>query len=222
MSRRTFTTSTPTRARRAVLLVVAAVAALGASSALAAPPAHAPARPTALGGAFARAAHFHRWHADARRAGWVFPIQPVGVVQPPSAWTPDQGIDILTTGAACGRDAVEVAVEDGVVVQRGIDGFGAQAPVIRLTRGAQRGRYVYYGHAQPVLVRVGQRVRRGQPIAQVGCGSVGLSSTPHLEIGISTGRAGPPCCPGFGETAPFITAEMERLYQRARARRGPG
>jgi hypothetical protein len=42
--------------------------------------------------------------------GFVFPIAPMSVVEPPSTWEPDMGVDISTAHAACGAAAVEVAV----------------------------------------------------------------------------------------------------------------
>lgn len=142
----------------------------------------------------------------------VFPIAPASVALAPSTWSQDNGVDIPTANGACGPAAVEVAMADGVVVSEGaISGFGPYIPVIRISDGPLAGRYIYYGHAAPDLVAVGTRVSAGQPIAEVGCGIVGISSGPHLEIGISA-PGGPPF-PGYHQTS----GGMEQLLLSARA-----
>jgi hypothetical protein len=90
----------------------------------------------------------------------------------------DQGVDYSAPGGT-----PLYAMGDGVIIRTGIDGFGPNAPVLKITSGPLAGLIVYYGHSGPNSVRVGQRVRAGQRISQVGYGIVGISTGPHLEIG---------------------------------------
>ena len=148
---------------------------------------------------------------DGSGRDWVFPFRP-GVAMAASTWRADQGQDIFAKGSACGSRAELLAVADGTIVREGIPGFGPAAPVLRIERGTYAGRYVYYGHALPALFPVGAHVRAGDPIAQVGCGRVGISSGPHVELGLSAPGGGT-CCPRWGQTSGLVRQLLVAVYR---------
>ena len=150
--------------------------------------------------------------------GWVFPLYPLGRVAPKTWWSLDQGVDIGGNANQCGSRLRELAVASGTIVREGLDGFGSSAPVLLVDSGPDKGRYVYYGHAQPALVPVGTHVSAGQPIAYVGCGSVGISSAPHLEIGLlPAGASNPEDMPSVGETSHETLGNLRSAYRAAYA-----
>lgn len=149
-------------------------------------------------------------------SGFVFPFANPRQAESMGNWSQDQGVDIAARGYACGASVILVAVGDGVVIQEGISGFGPTAPVIRMTSGPFRGRNVYYGHTGHVYVGVGAHVRAGQRLAQIGCGSVGYSSAPHLEIGVGV-PGGPPCCPSTHQTSPMMLKQLTSSLRAALA-----
>ena len=150
--------------------------------------------------------------------GWVFPLYPLSHVASTRTWTLDQGVDLGGSANQCGSHLEELAVASGTIVHEGLEGFGRWAPVLFVESGPDAGRYIYYGHASPDLVPVGTRVSAGQPIADVGCGDVGISSAPHLEIGmLPVGATSPVDLPAVGETAHVTLANLKSAYASALA-----
>jgi murein DD-endopeptidase MepM/ murein hydrolase activator NlpD len=148
--------------------------------------------------------------------GWVFPLYPLARVGTTSWWSLDQGVDLGGNADQCGARLTELAVASGTIVREGLAGFGSSAPVLLVDSGPDAGRYIYYGHASPALVTLGTHVSAGQPIAEVGCGAVGISAAPHLEIGILPAEAtNSQDLPAVGETSHEALTNLRSAYATA-------
>jgi murein DD-endopeptidase MepM/ murein hydrolase activator NlpD len=95
-----------------------------------------------------------------------------------------QGIDLL---APAGTPLVAVA--DGRITRLSNHDHGVGGISLRLTDHAGTG--YYYAHNQRNLVHLGQRVRRGQVIAQVGSSGNARGGPPHLHFQLHPGGGAP-------------------------------
>jgi murein DD-endopeptidase MepM/ murein hydrolase activator NlpD len=102
----------------------------------------------------------------------------------------DDGVDIETA-----PDGVAVySITPGVVTAVASDpgGFGPNYPVVLVTAGPLAGQEIYYGHVAASLVRVGEHVSAGQPIAVMGhTGDAAGLGHGHIEIGFSNASGDP-------------------------------
>lgn len=102
----------------------------------------------------------------------------------------DDGVDIETApdGAAV------YSMTRGVVVTVASDpgGFGPNYPVVLSTSGPLAGHFIYYGHVAASIVRPGEQVLAGQPIAIVGhTGDASGLGHGHIEIGFCDASGDP-------------------------------
>lgn len=143
---------------------------------------------------------------------FIFPL-PEAAAAPRSAWSQDQGVDI-----AAAEGTPLVAVGAGTVVQRGIGGFGPNAPVLKLDKPVNNVTYVYYGHANPGGPAVGQHVDAGALIGYVG--NLGISFGAHLEIGASDANGTP--TPGSSDTILALLSAAAKLKAPSSSTSTPG
>jgi murein DD-endopeptidase MepM/ murein hydrolase activator NlpD len=129
----------------------------------------------------------------------------------------DDGVDIV----AAPDGALVYSITPGVVTAVASDpsGFGPNYPVIVATEGPLAGEAIYYGHVALSLVRPGDHVTAGQPIAVMGhTGDAASLGHGHIELGFST-RGGDPlnhhgavAWTAAGETMRALLVELSALY----------
>jgi murein DD-endopeptidase MepM/ murein hydrolase activator NlpD len=96
----------------------------------------------------------------------------------------DDGVDIETAPDG----SLLYSITPGTVTAVASDpaGFGPNYPVIEATSGPLAGQHIYYGHVAIALVRPGQHVHAGEPVAIMGhTGDAASLGHGHVEIGFS-------------------------------------
>jgi murein DD-endopeptidase MepM/ murein hydrolase activator NlpD len=85
----------------------------------------------------------------------------------------------------------EVAVHDGVVIDRGKDGgrySGGRGNYVAIYDPADNHSFVYMHMLKPPAVQLGDRVHAGQLLGRLGC--TGSCEGPHLHFEVRIGKAG--------------------------------
>jgi murein DD-endopeptidase MepM/ murein hydrolase activator NlpD len=123
----------------------------------------------------------------ARDTGYALPLDPPYMKH---LGRTDDGVDIETAPDGAAVYSITSGVVTAVASNPG--GFGPNYPVVQVTSGPLKGRSIYYGHVAAALVKVGQPVIAGQPIAVMGhTGDAAGLGHGHIEIGFSTPEGDP-------------------------------
>ncbi len=102
----------------------------------------------------------------------------------------DEGVDIEDAPNGIAVYSMTPGIVTAVASDPG--GFGPNYPVVLVTKGPLAGQYIYYGHVAASLVKVGQHVLAGQPIAVMGhTGNAASLGHGHIEIGFSDASGDP-------------------------------
>jgi murein DD-endopeptidase MepM/ murein hydrolase activator NlpD len=113
--------------------------------------------------------------------GYGLPLDPQYMTQ---LGRTDDGVDIELAPDGAAVFSMTAGLVTAVASNPG--GFGPNYPVIQTTKGPLSGRCIYYGHVAAALVRPGQHVAAGQPIAIMGhTGDAASLGHGHIEIGFS-------------------------------------
>jgi murein DD-endopeptidase MepM/ murein hydrolase activator NlpD len=102
----------------------------------------------------------------------------------------DDGVDIETAP----EGALVYSMTTGVVsaVASNPSGFGPNYPVVKTTTGPLKDHCIYYGHVAKALVKPGETVSAGQPIAIIGAtGDAASLGHGHIEVGFSDAGGNP-------------------------------
>jgi murein DD-endopeptidase MepM/ murein hydrolase activator NlpD len=98
------------------------------------------------------------------------------------------------------------AVHAGTVIQSGYNGGYGYAVTIRDADGVE----VIYAHSRRVLVKVGQQVKAGQPIGEVGSTGASFGTHLHLEVHVGDNPVDP--IPFMRERGVDIKLGVESVY----------